>query len=73
VEDFCSRLDVLDYEAKAAQYYEQIRSGLERRGTPIGVNHLHIAAHTRGDGLTLVSNNLREFQLVEGLLYENWV
>jgi tRNA(fMet)-specific endonuclease VapC len=73
VDDFCSRLDVLDYGAKAAQHYGQIRSALERRGTPIGVNDLHIAAHARSEGLTLVSNNLREFERVEGLLYENWV
>lgn len=73
VEDFCSRLDVLDYGAKAAQHYGQIRSALEQRGTPIGVNALHIAAHARSEGLTLVSNNLREFERVEGLLYENWV
>jgi tRNA(fMet)-specific endonuclease VapC len=37
------------------------------------VNDLHIAAHARSEGLTLVSNNLREFERVEGLLYENWV
>ena len=73
VEDFCSRLDVLDYGVKAAQHYGQIRSALERRGTPIGVNDLHIAAHARSEGLILVGNNLREFQRVEGLLYENWV
>ena len=73
VEDFCSRLDVLNYGTKAAQHYGQIRSALERRGTPIGVNDLHIAAHARSEGLTLVSNNLREFERVDGLLYENWV
>ena len=73
VEDFCSRLDVLDYGAKAAQHYGQIRTALERRGTPIGVNDLHIAAHARSEGLTLISNNLRKFERVEGLLYENWV
>jgi tRNA(fMet)-specific endonuclease VapC len=73
VEDFCSRLDVLNYGTKAAQHYGQIRSALERRGTPIGVNDLHIAAHARSEGLTLVSNNLRVFERVDGLLYENWV
>jgi tRNA(fMet)-specific endonuclease VapC len=73
VEDFCSRLDVLDYGAKAAQHYGQIRASLEQRGTPIGVNDLHIAAHARSEGLTLVSNNLREFERVDGLLYENWL
>jgi tRNA(fMet)-specific endonuclease VapC len=73
VEDFCSRLDVLEYGVKAAQHYGQIRTALERRGTPIGVNDLHIAAHARSEGLTLVSNNLREFERVEGLLLDNWV
>ena len=73
VEDFCSRLDVVDYGAKAAQHYGQIRASLEQRGTSIGVNDLHIAAHARSEGLTLVSNNLREFERVDGLLYENWL
>ncbi|CAK6694596.1 type II toxin-antitoxin system tRNA(fMet)-specific endonuclease VapC [Synechococcus sp. CBW1107] len=73
VEDFCSRLDVLSYGAKAAQHYGLIRASLERRGLPIGVNDLHIAAHARSEGLTLVSNNLREFERVDGLLLDNWV
>jgi tRNA(fMet)-specific endonuclease VapC len=73
VEDFCSRLEVLAYGAKAAKHYGQIWAALERRGTPIGVNDLHSAPHTRSEGLTLVSNNLRKFVRVEGLLYENWV
>jgi tRNA(fMet)-specific endonuclease VapC len=73
VEDFCSRLDVLPYGVKAAQHYGSIRATLERRGQPIGVNDLHIAAHARSEGLVLVSNNLREFDRVEGLLTENWL
>ena len=39
----------------------------------IGVNDLHIAAHARSEGLTLVSNNVREFERVPGLVLENWV
>jgi tRNA(fMet)-specific endonuclease VapC len=72
VEDFCSRLDLLAYGPKASLHYGQIRTSLERSGTPIGVNDLHIAAHARSEGLTLVSNNLREFERVPGLLLENW-
>ena len=73
VENFCSRLDVLPYGPKASLHYGPIRAGLERQGLPIGVNDLHIAAHARSEGLTLVSNNLREFQQVDGLMLENWV
>ena len=73
VEDFCSRLEVLPYASKAAQHYGSIRAALERLGTPIGVNDLHIAAHARSEGLVLVTNNLREFERVPALQLENWV
>ena len=73
VEGFCSRLLVLPYTDKAAAHYGSIRAALEAAGRPIGVNDLHIAAHARSEGLTLVSNNLREFERVPGLLMENWV
>ncbi|WHZ10388.1 MAG: VapC toxin protein [Burkholderiaceae bacterium] len=73
VEDFCSRLDVLPYDAKAAYHYGSIRAHLEKLGRPIGVNDLHISAHARSEGLVLVSNNLRQFGRVPGLRSENWV
>ncbi len=72
VEDLCSRLEVLPYGAKAAQHYGAIRAALEKQGQTIGVNDLHIAAHARSEGLTLVSNNLREFERVPALVFENW-
>jgi tRNA(fMet)-specific endonuclease VapC len=73
VEEFASLLEVLPYTAKASQHYGAIRSALERVGRPIGVNDLHIAAHARSEGLTLVTNNLGEFERVPGLLTENWI
>lgn len=73
VEEFASLLQVLPYTAKAAQHYGALRAALEKAGTPIGVNDLHIAAHARSEGLTLVSNNLSEFARVPGLMTENWL
>jgi tRNA(fMet)-specific endonuclease VapC len=73
VDDFASRLEVLPYTSRASQHYGAIRAVLERAGRPIGVNDLHIAAHARSEGLTLVTNNLAEFERVPGLLTENWV
>ncbi|MFZ4651914.1 MAG: PIN domain-containing protein [Rubrivivax sp.] len=66
-------VEVLPYTAKASQHYGAVRSALEKAGRPIGVNDLHIAAHARSEGLTLVTNNLTEFERVPGLLTENWV
>lgn len=73
MEDFCSRLTLLEYGSKAAAHYGEIRANLERKGTQIGVNDLHIAGHARSEGLTLVTKNMKEFERVEGLRIENWV
>ena len=73
VEDFVSRLDVLDYGYKAASHYGDVRATLEKKGTPIGVNDLHIAGHARSEALIIVTNNEKEFIRVDGLRVENWV
>ena len=73
IEDFCTRLEVLPYGAKAAQHYGAIRATLEKLGQPIGVNDLHIAGHARSEGLVLVTNNVSEFERVPALELENWV
>lgn len=44
-------------------------------GTPrnsIGPYDMLIAGHARASGLTLVTNNISEFERVPGLLLENW-
>ena len=73
VEDFISRLDVLEYDVKAASHYGDIRASLEKLGKPIGINDLHIAGHARSESLILVTNNLKEFERVSGLRLENWI
>ena len=73
VDDFTSRLSVLEYGERAAAHYGEIKSDLERTGLVIGPNDLHIAGHARSEALTLVTNNQREFDRVEGLRTDCWV
>ena len=73
IEDFCSRLEILPYGAKAAQHSGAIRAALEKLGQSIGVNDLHIAGHARSEGLVLVTNNVAEFERVPALALENWI
>ncbi len=73
IDDFVSRVCTLEYGTSAASHYGNIRAELERQGTPIGVNDLHIAGHARSEELVLVTNNLAEFERIEGLQLENWV
>lgn len=73
VEGFVSRLDILEYGIKAANHYGEIRADLEFKGIVIGVNDLHIAGHARSEGLTLITNNTKEFNRVEALRIDNWL
>jgi tRNA(fMet)-specific endonuclease VapC len=73
VEQFCERLDVLPFAHRAATNYGQLWAELERAGTPIGTHDMMIGGHARSEGLTVVTNNRREFQRMAGLRLENWV
>ncbi|MBO4576418.1 MAG: type II toxin-antitoxin system VapC family toxin [Neisseriaceae bacterium] len=73
IEEFLSHLLVLPYDSKAAQHFGSIKADLSKKGSIIGENDLHIAAHARSCGLILVSNNVREFQRVPNLMLENWI
>lgn len=73
VERFSARLDVLDFDAEAAEQAADIRAKLERVGQPIGGYDVLIAGHARSRGLVVVTGNLREFTRVEGLRCEDWM
>ena len=54
-------------------HYANIRTQLEKSGTPIGPNDTFIAAHALALGATLVTDNEAEFLRVPGLQVENWL
>jgi tRNA(fMet)-specific endonuclease VapC len=71
--DFLTLVDILEFCELAAEHYGVIRNDLLKAGTPIGNNDMLIAAHACAEGLTLVTNNEREFKRVPGLKIENWL
>lgn len=73
VDTFLSYIAPLPLPAEAAQIGAKVRASLRKAGKPIGDMDSLIAAHALHEGLVLVSNNLREFERVEGLKTENWV
>jgi tRNA(fMet)-specific endonuclease VapC len=65
-------IPVLSMESGTAEHYGRLRFQLERQGKPIGNNDLWIASHCLDLGLTLVTNNVREFERIPDLAIENW-
>jgi tRNA(fMet)-specific endonuclease VapC len=66
-------IPVLPLDLPADAQYGCIRAELEAAGQPIGMNDLLIAAHACALGLTLVTDNTREFSRIRGLKVENWL
>ncbi|MEW6219980.1 MAG: type II toxin-antitoxin system VapC family toxin [Thermodesulfobacteriota bacterium] len=72
IDDFSARLAVLPWDEAAADHYGDIRSAMERNGTPIGAMDMMIAAHARSQSCALVSNDVGHFARVPDLLTVNW-
>lgn len=73
VDEFVKRLDaVLPWDQRAVDATIETMGGLSKAGTSIGANDSAIAGHAIATGCTLVTNNVREFGRVPGLVYEDW-
>ena len=66
-------LDVIALEAPADAVYGDLRAALEKSGRQIGPNDLLIAAQSLALEMVLVTDNLGEFERVDGLKVENWL
>jgi tRNA(fMet)-specific endonuclease VapC len=73
VEQFTARLEVIPFSLRAAAHFGQIRAERAKLGTLCGAYDMLIGAHARSEGLMLVTNNVREFHRIPGLLVDNWV
>ncbi|NIA10662.1 MAG: tRNA(fMet)-specific endonuclease VapC [Nitrospiraceae bacterium] len=73
IQGLAARLEVLPFDSRSAHHFGQIRAMLYSTGQPIGPYDMLIAGHARASGLILVTNNLKEFSRVPGLLLENWI
>jgi tRNA(fMet)-specific endonuclease VapC len=73
LEELAALMPVMPLPPETGHVYGAIRAALEARGEVIGNNDLWIAAHAKAVGLTLVTNNAREFRRVSGLKVQNWV
>ncbi len=62
--------EIVEFDQAAAIVYGEIRSDLESKGLVIGAMDMLIAARALSLGVTLVSNNVREFSRMPIYLYK---
>lgn len=69
---FIVPLEIAAFDEKAADEYGKVREQLEKKGQSIGSMDMLIGAHAFSLGLTLVTNNTKEFRRIKSLKVENW-
>jgi tRNA(fMet)-specific endonuclease VapC len=72
LQDFKTTMTVVAFEDDDTACYALARAQLERVGTPIGATDLFIGAHALARGMTLITNNVREFSRIPELRLDNW-
>ena len=72
LEEFTLPLEIAAFDEAAAEVYGSVRAGLEQAGTPVGSMDMLIGAHALSLGVTLVTNNLREFEKIKNLKVVDW-
>ncbi len=70
---FLNQFECLPFDVEATSCYGDIRIQLESICSPIGPLDTLIAAHALSLAATIVTNNVREFERVDGLEIENWI
>ena len=70
---FLLPLTLMNLDRSSAIEAAVIRAQLEKKGMPMGPYDLLIAGLARSQDMTLLTNNIKEFERVVGLHVENWV
>lgn len=73
LDEFILPLEVVPFDEHAALHYGNLRSYLEKMGTPIGPLDTMIGAHALSLNLTLITNNLKEFKRIPDLKSVDWI
>jgi tRNA(fMet)-specific endonuclease VapC len=70
---FKAQVEVAAFDALAAEKASQLRQYLREQGTPIGDMDLLISGHALALDAVVVTNSVREFERVPGLVMEDWL
>jgi len=71
--EFLSIMDIKHFDENAAKEYGIIKKDLKDKNYLIGSFDMLIGAHAKSLNMTLVTNNVREFERIQNLKIENWV
>jgi len=71
-EDFVDNNTILHISEDSVKLSAEIYADLRHKGITIGTSDILIAGIALHNGLTLVTNNMKHYEAISGLLLANW-
>lgn len=71
--EFLTPFTFLPFEQIDAYEYAQIRNVLQKKGEITGNMDMLIGSQAISNNLTLITNNVKEFERIDGIKIENWI
>ena len=72
IDTFLSPFSIVEYHQSDAQAFGKVDHYLQSKGIPIGDMDTLIASQAISRGLILITNNVKHYSRVPGLIYEAW-
>jgi tRNA(fMet)-specific endonuclease VapC len=72
VRTFLAAFKVVPFDSASAALAGELNAGLLNRGRPVGIADVLIAATALSRGYRWVTNNLKDFEAIEELDFEDW-
>ena len=73
LDEFVLPLEIANFDREMARVYGRVRATLESKGMSIGPLDMMIGAHALALGVTLATNNTKEFSRIKGLTVADWL
>ena len=73
INNFVSHLEIMEFGAYAGDIYGNLRDATAANGITVDNADLLIAAHAISLNITLVTNNIKDFNAIPGIKLENWL
>ncbi len=70
--DFFSQLVVLEYDSNAVQIFLGVKHELRKSGKPVGIFDELIASVCLSHNASIITRNLKHFNLIPGLNVDSW-
>ncbi len=71
-EDFINNNNIINISEESAKISGNIYADLRQKGIIIGTSDILIAGIAMENGLTLITNNVKHYEPIQGLNFENW-